>query len=415
VPSRLRYDARMPASTPQRDVYTVSRLNAEVRGVLEGFPALWIEGEVSNLARPASGHLYFSLKDAGAQVRCAMWRNRAQALRAKLEDGQQVLVRARVGLYEPRGEFQLIVETVEPAGDGLLRQRFEALRALLAAEGLLDPARKRPLPPRPRRIGLITSPSGAALHDVLTTLRRRCPALEVTLYPSAVQGAQSVPALVAALEAACRRGDCDVLLLVRGGGSLEDLWSFNDERVARAIVACPIPVVTGVGHEVDVTIADLVADLRAPTPTGAAELVSPDGAELLRRASGLRQRLALAWAREHALRVERVRDRARRLALQHPGARIAQRGQRLDELEQRLTAAARLGLERRGARLGAALAGLNTLSPLATLARGYAIVSDAQGRLLRAASEVAVGDEVQARLGRGRLKARVTGREDESA
>ena len=221
---------------------------------------------------------------------------------------------------------------------------------------------------------------------MLTTLRRRCPALEVTLYPSAVQGAQSVPAPARRLE-----------------------------RVARAIVACPIPVIAGVGHEVDVTIADLVADLRAPTPTGAAELVSPDGAELLRASSALRQRLAHAWQRELRLLVQRVGDRARRLALQHPGARIAQRGQRLDELEQRLTAAARLSLERRRARLGAATQGLHTLSPLATLARGYAIVSDAQGRLLRAARDVAVGDEVQARLGRGRLKARVTGHEDDGA
>ena len=409
---RLRYDARMSVSTPQRDVYTVSRLNAEVRGVLEGFPALWIEGEISNLARPASGHLYFSLKDPAAQVRCAMWRNRAQALRFALEDGQQVMLRARIGLYEPRGEFQLIVEAVEPAGDGLLRQRFEALRAKLAAEGLLDPARKRPLPLRPRRIGLVTSPSGAALHDVLTTLKRRCPALSVTLYPTAVQGARAVDEIVAALGRAGSRHECDVVLLVRGGGSLEDLWSFNDERVARAIAACPVPVISGIGHEVDVTIADLVADLRAPTPTGAAELVSPDGAELLRRAAGLRQRLMSAWQREHRLRVERLRDRARRLALQHPGARLAQRGQRLDELELRLTAAARLALERRRARLGLAVQGLGTLSPLATLARGYAIVTRADGRLLRAAGEVAIGDEVQARLGQGRLTARVTGREE---
>ncbi len=405
----------MSVASPQRDVYTVSRLNAEVRGVLEGFPALWIEGEISNLARPASGHLYFSLKDPAAQVRCAMWRNRAGGLRFKLEDGQQVLLRARIGLYEPRGEFQLIVEAIEPAGDGVLRQRFEALRALLAAEGLLDAARKRPLPARPRRIGVVTSASGAALHDVLTTLARRCPALSVTLYPTSVQGAQSVDEIVAALGAAGTRAECDVVLLVRGGGSLEDLWSFNDERVARAIVACPVPVVCGVGHEVDVTIADLVADLRAPTPTGAAELVSPDGAELLRRATGLRQRLTLAWQREHRLRAERVRDRARRLALQHPGTRLAQRGQRLDELELRLTAAAHLGLERRRSRLGLAVQGLGTLSPLATLARGYAIVTDAQGRLLRHATDVAIGDEVEARLGRGRLTARVSGRREDDA
>ena len=398
-----------------RDVYTVSRLNAEVRGVLEGFPALWIEGEISNLARPASGHLYFSLKDPAAQVRCAMWRNRAGGLRFKLEDGQQVLLRARIGLYEPRGEFQLIVEAIEPAGDGVLRQRFEALRALLAAEGLLDAARKRPLPARPRRIGVVTSASGAALHDVLTTLARRCPALSVTLYPTSVQGAQSVDEIVAALGAAGTRAECDVVLLVRGGGSLEDLWSFNDERVARAIVACPVPVVCGVGHEVDVTIADLVADLRAPTPTGAAELVSPDGAELLRASSALRQRLAHAWKRELRVLVERVATRARRLALQHPGARLAQRGQRLDELELRLTAAARLALERRRSRLGLAAQGLGTLSPLATLARGYAIVTDAQGRLLRDATGVAVGDDIEARLGQGRLRARVTGHRDDDA
>jgi len=400
----------MPAvnATPEpRQVYTVSRLNAEVRGVLEGFPAIWVEGEVSNLARPASGHLYLTLKDSGAQVRCAMWRPRAQKLGFALTDGMQLLCRARVGLYEPRGEFQLILEHAELAGDGALRRRFEELKRKLEAEGLFDPARKRPLPTVVRSVGVVTSASGAALHDVLTTLARRAPDLRVIVYPTAVQGAAAVAEIVAAIRAAGTRAECEVLLVVRGGGSLEDLWCFNDEQVARAIAASPIPTVSGVGHEVDVTIADLVADLRAPTPTAAAERVSPDAEERARRLGALALRLRTGTERELRRHAERARFLAHRLTQLHPGARLAQRAQRLDELDGRLRRAHDRGLERKRAGFASAARALQAVSPLATLTRGYAIVSGSDGRALRDAREVAVGAEVEARLAHGRIAARV--------
>jgi exodeoxyribonuclease VII large subunit len=448
----------MAVPAPSRDIYTVARLNREVRALLEsGFPSLWIEGELSNLARPASGHLYFSLKDAQAQVRCAMWRNRAQTLGFRLEDGAQVLARARLSLYEPRGEYQLIVEHLEPAGDGRLKLAYEALVRKLSAEGLFDAASKRPLPDRVRRIGVVTSPSGAAIHDVLTTLARRAPWLEVVLYPSAVQGAAAAAELAAALAAASARAECDVLLLARGGGSLEDLWCFNDERVARAIRACRVPVVSGVGHEVDVTIADLAADVRAPTPTAAAELVAPDGAALRALLADRAARLGRGIERERLRRVERLAGLARRLEAANPRARLAQRNQRVDELDARLRRAALAALagrrarlertqaalaarspaprlaatrarfdlvalrargafgrcldERRGRLIGAARA-LDAVSPLATLARGYAIVMDARGRVLADVAGLGPGDAISARLARGRLHAKVTGTEE---
>ncbi|MCC7488168.1 MAG: exodeoxyribonuclease VII large subunit, partial [Gammaproteobacteria bacterium] len=252
-----------PASEP---VLTVSQLNREARLLLEqAFPALWVTGEISNLARPASGHLYFSLKDEQAQVRCALFRGAARSLRFLPDNGQQVLVRARIGLYEARGEYQLIIEHMEPAGDGLLLRRLEELKKRLAAEGLFDPARKRELPLLPRRIGVVTSPSGAAVRDILKILRRRFPSIPVVIYPTPVQGAAAKAEIVAALAAAAARAECDVLILARGGGSLEDLWCFNEESVVRAVAACPIPLVSGIGHETDFTLADLAADLRAPT------------------------------------------------------------------------------------------------------------------------------------------------------
>ncbi|MBK1727471.1 exodeoxyribonuclease VII large subunit, partial [Halorhodospira neutriphila] len=279
-------------------VYTPSQLNQEVRGMLEtALPTVWVEGEISNLARPASGHIYFTLKDAGAQVRCALFRGRASALRHRPGDGDQVRVRAKASLYPARGAFQLIVEHLEEAGEGALRQAFEALQQRLAAEGLFSAADKRPLPAQPQRLGVVTSPTGAAIRDVLTVLARRFPALPVLIYPVAVQGEGAAPAIARALELAGRRREVDVLLLTRGGGSLEDLWPFNEEAVARAIRACPIPVVSAVGHEVDVTIADLAADLRAPTPSAAAEALSPDAAAWLERTRALRRRLEAAGAR----------------------------------------------------------------------------------------------------------------------
>ena len=437
---------------PFRDIYTVSRLNREARTVLEGgFPLLWVEGEISNLARPASGHLYFSLKDPAAQVRCAMFRNRNLHLGFEPANGQQVLVRARVSLYEARGEFQLIVEHMEEAGAGALRRAFEALKARLEKEGLFAPEHKRPLPAHPRCVGVITSPSGAAVRDILTTLRRRFPALPVIVYPVPVQGEGAAEAIAAALHRANERRECDVLILARGGGSLEDLWAFNEEVVARAIHASAIPVVTGVGHEIDFTIADFAADHRAPTPTAAAELVSPDQQAWRRRLDQLTARLDLLMAR----RLEHLRERLAWLAgrLREPRRRLQEAFLRLDELDlrlhramdqrlrheghrlatlrarllrhhpeavlaaarsrcallaQRLAAATRDRLGDARHRLELAARGLEAVSPLATLARGYAIVSDpADGTVIRAARGVRPGQRVEARLHEGRLLCRV--------
>jgi exodeoxyribonuclease VII large subunit len=438
---------------PARDVYSVSRLNREVRTLLErGFASVWLEGEISNFAKPSSGHWYFSLKDAAAQVRCAMFRQRNMICGFTARDGQKVLVRARVGLYEPRGEFQLVVDHMEDAGLGALKRQFEELAAKLAAEGLFAAERKRALPRLPRRIGIITSPTGAAIRDILHVLARRFPAAAVLIYPVTVQGAQAPAEITAALALAGRRADCDVLILARGGGSLEDLWAFNDEAVARAIVASPIAVVCGVGHEIDVTIADFAADLRAPTPSAAAELVVPDIQEWLAAFSTYAHRLRQLMRRRIAECRERLQWLDGRAQLVGPINRLAERMQRADDLEQRLSRGLRqllsdrraaLALHRdrlwRGspaallrvlairhgelrARLQAAeiaqlrrarehllpLAGtLHAVSPLATLDRGYAIVSGAGGEILRDAAAAPAGSMIEARLARGRLRARV--------
>jgi exodeoxyribonuclease VII large subunit len=437
------------------DIYSVTRLNREVRQLLEaGIAAVWIEAEVSNFARPASGHWYFSLKDQGAQLRCAMWKARNQLAGFTPREGQQVLARGRVSLYEPRGDYQLLVEYLEEAGLGALKRAFEELKARLAAEGLFAAEKKRALPAAPRRIGLITSPTGAAVRDMLHVLARRFPASAVLIYPVPVQGAAAAPAIVAALELAARRAECDVLILARGGGSLEDLWAFNDEQVARAIARSPIPVVTGIGHEVDFTIADFAADVRAPTPTAAAQLVVPDRRQWLERLDQLRLRFVAAMRRQ--LEDERAHLIAAqaRLRLAHPGTRLTQHGQRLDELEQRLQRATARMLERVGerlhrlsarilarspagvvrelelrrsalgarlslavrtrlvaaeTRLGLASHGLQAISPLATLSRGFSVVSRvADGAVVRSAAAVNPGDEIEARLASGRLRARVT-------
>ncbi|GAC1451826.1 MAG: exodeoxyribonuclease VII large subunit [Steroidobacteraceae bacterium] len=441
---------------PARDVYSVSRLNREVRALLErGLGVVWIEGELSNFSQPASGHWYFSLKDRDAQLRCAMFRMKNALVGFTPRPGTQVLVRGRVSVYETRGEYQLIADHLEEAGVGALKRQFELLKTKLAAEGLFALERKRALPRFPRRIGVITSPSGAALHDILHVLARRYPPAAVLIYPTLVQGAEAAPALVAALKAASARAECDVLILARGGGSLEDLWAFNDERVARAIHACVVPLVCGVGHEVDVTIADFVADVRAPTPSGAAELVAPDGAAWLQSVARTAQRLHAAMRRELQVSAARFAAATHRLHLAHPGVRLVQQMQRLDDLAQRLAGAVRSNLQRdrlhltdvrgrllrssprhrveeflarersAGARLDQALKaylarashrialaqrGLHAVSPLATLTRGFAIVTRADGTVLTDAAAVGVDDEIQARLARGTLAARVTGR-----
>lgn len=435
---------------PRRDVYTISRLNREVRALLDGhFSLVWVEGELSNLSRPASGHLYFSLKDREAQIRCAMFRMRNQLLPFTPGDGMQVLVRARVSLYEPRGDFQLVVEHMEEAGDGLLRRAFEDLKNRLNTEGLFDPAHKKPLPRLPRHIGVVTSPTGAAIRDILSILRRRFPTIPVLIYPVPVQGTAAAAEIARMIRLAGQRRDCDVLIVARGGGSLEDLWTFNEEVVARAIYDCPIPIVSGVGHEIDVTIADFVADHRAATPSAAAEQVSPNGEEWLQAFVNLESRLATQIRRQHQARAQALQWLSGRLAQLHPARRLSDHGQRLDELEQRLRLAwraqlrhdtARLNalsaqlhrhdpsrrlqqlqmqrehfglrlvqamqaaLERRRQRLANLGRALDAVSPLATLSRGYAIVKRLpDGTIVRAAQAVKVGDRIETRLAQGRL------------
>jgi exodeoxyribonuclease VII large subunit len=455
-PSDLELDFSEPPPPPPvetRDIYTPSRLNREARTLLErGLPALWLEGEISNLSRPSSGHWYFSLKDEAAQLRCAMFRQRNLLARFSPRDGAHVLVRGRVSLYEQRGDYQFIADYMEEAGEGALRQRFELLKVKLAAAGLFAPEHKRPLPRLPRRIGVVTSPTGAALRDVLHILRRRFCSIPVLLYPVQVQGGAAAAQIARTIRRASARAECDVLILVRGGGSLEDLWAFNEESVARAIYDCAVPIVTGIGHEVDFTIADFVADVRAPTPSGAAELVVPEAGEWLRNVLRIANRLTVALTRSLKSRQDRSAWLQRRLAQLHPGVELRQRAQRLDDLEQRLirivrsdlggrhrtlvqlaaelrhhspalrvaTARRRLEVARGGIencvrqqiegfgkRLAVAVRTLDAVSPLATLQRGYAIVTDSKGTVVTNAQDVRAGQIIDARLTQGTIRARV--------
>jgi len=426
----------VPGSPPEnlietREIFTPRELTRLARDLLEDtFPLIWIEGEISNCSRPASGHLYFNLKDAQAQVRCAMFKPKSQYLRFKPADGVHVLARARVSLYEARGEFQLIVEHLEQAGEGALLQAFEQLKARLAAEGLFAVARKRPIPSLPRRIGVVTSANGAAIRDVLSVIARRFPLAEVDLLPVPVQGTQAPPAIVAMIEAASRAQRHDVLLLTRGGGSIEDLWAFNDERLARAIVACRIPIVTAVGHEVDFTIADFAADLRAPTPSAAAELLVPDAGEFRRRIERDRTQLAACLRRtlrdlsQHADRTharlrslhprvrlragrERLRGLRTRLHLVHPRSRLGHARDRLGALSARLQRSTVTNLRESRQHLQALARALDGVSPLATLQRGYAILTDPEGRLVRSPAMTAPGMPLQARVAGGEFTVRV--------
>jgi exodeoxyribonuclease VII large subunit len=449
------FDDEATPAAPAREVLSISQLNAQARMLLErGLGTVWLEGEISNLARPASGHWYFSLKDEAAQVRCAMFRSRSMLVRFPVKDGARVLARGRVSLYEARGEFQVVVDHLEEAGEGALRRRFEELKKKLLAEGLFDAGRKQPLPTLPRRIGVITSPTGAALRDILHILRRRFPAIPVLIYPVAVQGEAAPREIVQALQLADARRDCDVLIVARGGGSLEDLMAFNDEAVARAIFACGLPIISGVGHETDVTITDFVADERAPTPSGAAERCVPDCAEYLRALGALERNLAQAMQRKlNALRLV-VRQWERSLNQLSPRTRLQQHAQRLDELEQRLQRAVHSRLDRARVRLANAerllarssparrlqplrqrldvalrrlpvamqrrlqaahdrleqsMRTLNAVSPLATLDRGYAIVTVGGVHVVTDASTLAPGTQIEARVARGSVQATVTG------
>ncbi|HSN01800.1 MAG TPA: exodeoxyribonuclease VII large subunit [Rudaea sp.] len=402
--------ASLPANSalPTRRILSVSELNRAARGLLEGgFPLLWVEGEISNLAQPGSGHLYFSLKDSQAQVRCALFRNRGMLLRFKPANGMKVLVRGRVSLYEPRGDFQLLVESMEDAGHGALQRAFEALKERLAKEGLFDSALKRALPEMPKTIGVITSPTGAAIRDILSVVRRRHPLAKVIVYPVPVQGEGAAARIAAMLGLASRRGECEVLILARGGGSLEDLWAFNEEPIARAIRASSIPVVSGIGHEIDFTIADFAADLRAPTPSAAAELLVPDAGEIRRALDHVRARLdqwirhrlhALAQRGDHALARLRARHPRQRLRLGserlahlharlqrlHPAGALERRADVLRRGIERLRTQLAYRLQARELHLSELARALNAVSPLATLQRGYAILIDRDsGRIVR--------------------------------
>ena len=446
--SKLTLDIAL--SPPDRDVFTVTRLNQTARKLLEqGLARVWLEGELSNIARPSSGHLYFTLKDSKAQIRGAMFRSRNQLLRFKPEEGLQVLVRAKVSLYEPRGDYQLIAETMQEAGDGVLQQAFDALKLKLEKEGLFAAAGKLPLPNLPTRIGVITSPSGAAIRDVLSILKRRFPAIPVLIYPVPVQGKDAGKEIAAMIATASRRRECDVLILTRGGGSMEDLWAFNEETVARALHDCGLPVVSAIGHEVDFTIADFVADQRAPTPSAAAELVSPDQSEWLAQLRTLQLRSTRHIQQQLSDARQRSNWLTQRLLFRHPGQYLRQQAQRLDELEQRtrlvirshfnnlqasLNAAAaalkqaaprhrinrnelqlqalsqRLRsvintlLQTRQRQLAVACRSLDTISPLATLDRGYAIVTrQVDSHVVHKAATVKPGEQVTARLAEGQL------------
>jgi exodeoxyribonuclease VII large subunit len=442
-----------PAPRPET-IYTVSRLNRETRFLLNDcFGSIWIEGEISNLSTPSSGHVYFSLKDAEAQIRCAMFRTQSRSLNFKPENGDHVLIKAQVSLYEPRGDFQLIVEYMEETGDGLLLRAFEALKQRLATEGLFDTRHKKPIPRLPQCIGIITSPTGAAVHDVLTVLRRRYPSVPVIVFPVKVQGADAKFEVVKALATADRLQLCDVLIVARGGGSLEDLWTFNEEIVARAIFESRTPVVTGIGHEIDTTIADFVADLRAPTPSAAAEAVTPDSAALVARFERIAQQLCL---RMKAL-LERHRNAAavldRRLQQEHPSKRLQTQSQRLDQLEfrlrraikstlsnsdvrlrtqlaalsrhmpqqrvqmleerrrqihQRLCMAIQRILEKQGQRVSGFAEHLQAVSPLSTLTRGYAVAyKQDTGEILRSYRDIQPGERMETRVADGILVSRI--------
>ena len=436
----------------QRDIYTITRLNREVRAVLEDSfpPSLWVRGEISNLARPGSGHIYFSLKDKHSQVRCAMFKSANRHLRFPLENGQEVLARAGVSLYEGRGEFQLIVEHMEPAGAGALQQAFEKLKQKLFEEGLFAEDHKQPFPAYPETIGVVTSPTGAAVKDIIQVLGRRYAIAGVIVYPVPVQGEGAAQQIAETIDEANRRGECDVLILARGGGSLEDLWSFNEEVVARAIYGSTIPVVSGIGHEIDFTIADFVADQRAPTPSAAAELVSPDSASLKSTLNNLYSQLHLRITDLLATRLRDVTQLGKRLP--RPTYLLQNMTQRTDDLAIRLRLALDNGIALRRVRLNRfadtltsrnplqQLAGyrtkcdvldrqlqnhlvrnlqawkkqldflthsLKTVGPLATLERGYSIVTDKDENIVRRADQLQENAVISTRFSKGSIQSTV--------
>lgn len=444
-------DYEIPDASPQRDVLTVSQLNRKARQLLEThLSLLWVEGEISNFAAPSSGHWYFTLKDKDAQVRCAMFRSRNNLVRFKPALGKHVVLRSRVSLYEGRGDYQLIIEHMEEAGFGVLQRAFEALKAKLHKEGLFAPEHKKAVPALPKHIAVITSPSGAAIHDILTVLARRFASIPVTVIPVPVQGEGAARQIEHAIALANAAERFDVILLSRGGGSLEDMWPFNEEIVARAVYGSSLPVVCAVGHEVDFTIADFVADARAPTPSAAAELLSPDGREWLRNFARYESLLGQAMQRKIAQAAAQVKAISGRL--RHPGERLENRAQQLDNLEMRLHRAIKLQLhnsenryraaaarhwrcqpgekirqykqrinqlhhhvkvcsrqqlEQRNRRLSQLMELLDTVSPLKTINRGYSLALSEDGKILRDSANVKVGDRITTKLAKGELQSRV--------
>lgn len=433
---------------PRQNIYTVSRLNNEVRLLLEDtFPYVWVEGEISNFAAPNSGHWYFALKDASAQVRCAMFKGHQRKLGFVPKDGSHVLIKARVSLYENRGEFQLIAEAMEERGEGKLRRAYELLKKKLEAAGLFDVAHKKPLPAFPKCIGVVTSPTGAAIKDILTVLKRRFACVPIIIYPTLVQGETAAPTIAKAIQIANQRKECDILIIGRGGGSLEDLWPFNEEIVAQAIYQSQIPTISAVGHEVDFTIADFVADKRAPTPSAAAEMITPDCAELLQNLKRNEQIVLRLLRTKLNNTVQQLNWMQKHLYQQHPKRRLLERMQRLDFCEltlvqlqvrlqnklkirlndlearlqrqtpkhkigrlenqlhlsqQKLNTAMAQEVQKLKLKLANAAAKMDALSPLATLQRGYAIATH-HTHVLTDANETKVGDEVNVRLAKGSL------------
>lgn len=391
--------------------YTVSELTQYIKRRLDQDVALqdvWLEGEVSNLTQSSAGHLYFTLKDPRASISCVMWRFDVQRGGYVPQHGDAVLVHGRISVYEARGQYQFYTDSLQPAGAGDLHRRFEQLKAALQAEGLFDAARKRPLPQFPRRVGVVTSAQAAAWHDVLHVLRRRYPLVEVILAPTLVQGDLAPPQIVAALTALSQRDDLDLVLLVRGGGSLEELWAFNDERVVRAIAACQHPVVCGVGHEVDITLADLAADQRAPTPSAAAELAVPNRKDLGQQVHVWARRLVRLIGQRLEQEQQQAHQQARLLEQLSPQARIASYRQQVDDLLRRGGQSLAHGLALRGSRLEGLTARLEALSPHSTLGRGYAIVRQSDsGSVVRSVDQVRVGDPLRVQVRDGEFGAEV--------
>ncbi|MEE8391333.1 MAG: exodeoxyribonuclease VII large subunit [Anaerolineae bacterium] len=397
---------------PLSEPYTISQLTGHIRRLIEGdleLGNLWVEGEVSNFGRASSGHCYFTLKDAGSQISCVMWRNVVQLQDYLPTSGDLVLAHGRVGVYEAGGRYQLYVDRFRPAGVGDLYRQFELLKARLESEGLFAPERKRALPTFPRCIGVVTSPTAAALRDVLNVLGRRYPLAEVLLAPTQVQGDAAPPQIVAAIEALNARDDVDVIIVARGGGSLEDLWAFNDERVARAVAASHIPIICGVGHETDFSLADFAADVRAPTPSAAAELVAPERDELRAQVAGLLAALAATLRGTVEERRWRLVEQMRALKHLSPETQLIQARQRVDDLLDRAQAATHHSLALHRERLGGLAGRLSGVSPLGTLERGYAIVRHRETDVVvRSVTQTASGDELGIRVVDGDFEAKVT-------